>query len=125
MGDAEYINASSQLLFPIIKEYQPELIIVSCGFDSAINDPLGGIGVTPVGYSWMTQGLQKICDKVLVVLEGGYNLESIANSTEAIINTLLTHPDNEPKYNELLVELGCENGTTYESLEKSSLEQPK
>lgn len=52
--DRDYIYACSTLLFPILRQFEPELILVSCGFDSGINDPLGQIAITPVGYSWMT-----------------------------------------------------------------------
>lgn len=45
--------------------------------------------MTPLGYSWMTEGMKRICDNVLVVLEGGYNLDTIERGSEAIIRTLL------------------------------------
>ena len=65
-------------LFPTIRAFAPDVILISCGFDSALNDPLGGIGLTPIGYAWMTHGLVKICPKVISVLEGGYEQESLA-----------------------------------------------
>ena len=74
----EYIYACNEFLFPIIREYQPEAILISSGFDSAKGDPLGGIAVTPLGYSWMTYGLMKICPEIVVLLEGGYNLDALA-----------------------------------------------
>ena len=120
VSDNEYIYATSKLLLPIIKDFDPELIIVSCGFDAAIGDPYGGIGVTPVGYAWLTQALQQICSKVLVNLEGGYCLEAIKNSSEAVIKTLLTHPKDEKSFNKLVEELGAEKGTNFESLVKRS-----
>lgn len=58
MTDKDYIYASTRLLFPMIKEFEPELILVSCGFDSGKGDPLGNIAITPVGYAWMTYGLK-------------------------------------------------------------------
>ncbi|CDW84780.1 histone deacetylase family protein [Stylonychia lemnae] len=88
VGDEDYIYACSDLLFPIIQEYNPEAILISCGFDSAKGDPLGGINVTPIGYSWMTFGLMKICPNIVVVLEGGYNLKALAHCSESVIETL-------------------------------------
>jgi len=54
IGDNDYIFVCEQFFFPIIREFKPDLIIISAGFDSAKGDPLGGISVTPVGYAWMT-----------------------------------------------------------------------
>ena len=54
IGDRDYIYACEQLFFPVIKEFSPDLIIISAGFDSAEGDDLGGVGVTPVGYAYMT-----------------------------------------------------------------------
>jgi acetoin utilization deacetylase AcuC-like enzyme len=64
------------------------LIIVSSGFDSAKGDPLGGIALSPLAYAWMTHGLSKICPKVAVILEGGYDLDALAISSLAVIMTL-------------------------------------
>ena len=60
IGDMDYIFVCEQFFFPIIKEFKPDMIIISAGFDSAKGDPLGQIAVSPVGYAWMTQGLRKI-----------------------------------------------------------------
>ena len=54
IGDLDYVWACEALFFPIIREFNPDLIIISAGFDSAKGDPLGGIAVSPVGYAWMT-----------------------------------------------------------------------
>lgn len=60
IGDMDYIFACEAVFFPLIREFKPDLIIVSAGFDSAKGDPLGHVGVTPMGYAWMTEGLRKI-----------------------------------------------------------------
>jgi acetoin utilization deacetylase AcuC-like enzyme len=60
IGDNDYIFVCEQFFFPIIREFKPDMIIISAGFDSAKGDPLGGISVSPVGYAWMTQGLRNI-----------------------------------------------------------------
>lgn len=54
VGDSDYIYACESIFFPIIKEFNPDLLIISAGFDSALGDPLGQIGVTPVGFTYMT-----------------------------------------------------------------------
>lgn len=63
-------------------------MIISAGFDAAEGDPLGGCRVTPVGYSHMTAALAALAP-TLLVLEGGYNLQSVARSTEACLSVLL------------------------------------
>ena len=54
VGDLDYIYACETIFFPIIAQFAPDLIIISSGFDSALGDPLGGIGITPTGYAYMT-----------------------------------------------------------------------
>jgi histone deacetylase 6 len=54
VGDKDYIYACETIFFPIIRQFKPDLICISAGFDSALGDPLGEVGVTPVGYAYMT-----------------------------------------------------------------------
>lgn len=49
MGDAEYLAAFRQVLMPIATQYNPDLVLVSAGFDAAEGDPLGGCCITPTG----------------------------------------------------------------------------
>lgn len=89
IGDKEYKYACSTLLYGIIKEFDPEIILISAGFDAAKGDPLGMQQVTPDGYNYMARMLKSICPKVYVALEGGYNLKSISVSAEGTIRGLL------------------------------------
>jgi len=120
IGDRDYIYACEQVFFPIIKEFNPDLMIISAGFDSALGDPLGGIGVTPTGYAYMTQGLRNLCKKTAVVLEGGYDLEALEKSSEAVIRTLMINPNDKDKFDELLVELSGVEGTSQTQLETAA-----
>ena len=88
VGDLDYIYACETIFFPIIKEFKPDLLIISAGFDSALGDPLGQVGVTPTGYAYLTQGLRKLQPRTTVVLEGGYNLNALKVSSLAVIRTL-------------------------------------
>ena len=63
--------------------------MISSGFDAANGDPLGGFTVTPHGYHYMTKRLLEFKKPTLVALEGGYNLDAIANSAYAIVKALL------------------------------------
>ena len=85
MGDAN-IWLHSILSSPIAVAFDPEFVIISAGFDAAMGDPLGGCNVTPSGYAHMTSMLKGLAKgRVLVVLEGGYNIRSLALSTEACV----------------------------------------
>lgn len=88
LGDHEYIYMFEEVVSPIIKEFEPELIIVSAGFDSADHDPVGRISNSPATYAYYTHYLEKICPKLLVVLEGGYNLFALSVSAEAVMRVL-------------------------------------
>jgi histone deacetylase 6 len=75
LGSQEYRMACDSFLFPVVEEFKPDLIIVSCGFDGAIHDHLGWSNLSAMVYAYMTKRLVDICDRVLVVQEGGYNVE--------------------------------------------------
>ncbi|XP_016489204.2 histone deacetylase 5 isoform X2 [Nicotiana tabacum] len=89
-GDADYLAVWDHVLIPVAKEFGPDIILISAGFDAAIGDPLGGCRVSPYGYSVMLHKLLEFAGgKIVMALEGGYNLESIANSVQACIEVLL------------------------------------
>eukprot|EP00466_Bigelowiella_natans_P003936 jgi/Bigna1/71118/fgenesh1_pg.14_\ len=93
MGDGDYIGMFHQLLLPVAYEFAPELILISAGFDSARGDPLGGCDITPTGYAHMTHLLMGLAQgKIVMVLEGGYNLNSISQSFAACTSVLLGDP---------------------------------
>eukprot|EP01121_Diplochlamys_sp_Union-15-3_P008735 TRINITY_DN2334_c0_g1_i2.p1 TRINITY_DN2334_c0_g1~~TRINITY_DN2334_c0_g1_i2.p1 ORF type:complete len:276 (-),score=51.83 TRINITY_DN2334_c0_g1_i2:135-962(-) len=90
MGDAEYVAAFERILIPIATEFQPELVLVSSGFDCAKGDPIGRMKVTPAGFAKMTEIVCKIGKgRVVLVLEGGYNLEALSQSAAWCIRVLL------------------------------------
>ncbi|KAF2826405.1 hypothetical protein CC86DRAFT_351075 [Ophiobolus disseminans] len=90
MGDAEYLYAFQEIVMPIAREFDPDLVIISAGFDAAEGDLLGGCFVTPAGYGHMTHMLMALANgKLVVCLEGGYNLRSIARSALAVTRVLL------------------------------------
>ncbi|KAI5819059.1 histone deacetylase Clr3 [Pyronema omphalodes] len=93
LGDAEYMYAFQRLIMPIATEFNPDLVIVSAGFDAAAGDTLGGCFVTPAGYAHMTHMLMCLAEgKIVVCLEGGYNLRSIADSALAVTKVLMGEP---------------------------------
>ncbi|CAN4086258.1 unnamed protein product [Withania somnifera] len=89
-GDADYVAVWDHVLIPVAKEFCPDMILISAGFDAAIGDPLGGCCVSPYGYAVMLNKLLEFAGgKIVMALEGGYNLDSIANSVQACIEVLL------------------------------------
>ncbi|XP_071710989.1 histone deacetylase 15 [Rutidosis leptorrhynchoides] len=90
VGDNDYIFAFEHVVLPIAKAFGPDITIISAGFDAARGDPLGCCDVTPAGYAQMTKMLMPLSSgKLLVILEGGYNLRSISSSATAVIKILL------------------------------------
>ena len=90
MGDSDYMYAFQQVVMPIAQDFDPDLVLVCAGFDAAEGDLIGGCHVTPAGYAHMTHMLMSLADgKVVVCMEGGYNLRSIAVSALAVTRTLM------------------------------------
>ncbi|XP_066998225.2 histone deacetylase 4 isoform X3 [Anabrus simplex] len=92
MGDAEYLAAFRTLVMPIAKEFSPDIILVSAGFDAAAGHaaPLGGYKVSPACFGYMTQQLLQLANgKVILSLEGGYDLPSICDSAQECVRALL------------------------------------
>lgn len=88
MGNGDYLSAFNQVIIPIVYEFNPDLIIVSAGFDAADGDPIGECRVTSECFGHMTSMLKDIAPLVLL-LEGGYNLKATASATEACLRVLL------------------------------------
>lgn len=89
-GDAEYMMAFDDVIMPVATAFAPDLVLVSAGFDAARGDPLGGNDVTPAGYAHMTHRLLSLAQgRLVVALEGGYNLTSISRSMEAVVRVLM------------------------------------
>ncbi|XP_029386940.1 polyamine deacetylase HDAC10 isoform X2 [Mus pahari] len=93
MGNADYLAAFLHVLLPLAFEFDPELVLVSAGFDSAIGDPEGQMQATPECFAHLTQLLQVLAGgRICAVLEGGYHLESLAQSVCMMVQTLLGDP---------------------------------
>jgi acetoin utilization deacetylase AcuC-like enzyme len=92
-GDGDYLFLFERLLKPIALEFKPDLILVSAGFDIHFNDPLGGMKVTPSGFAGMTRVLLDIAaqccrGKLVMTLEGGYNLEALRDSVREVLKEM-------------------------------------
>lgn len=93
MGDAEYIAAFQRIVMPIAYEFNPELVLVSAGFDAAIGDPIGHYNVTPEAYAYFTHWLSTLANgRIMLCLEGGYNVNSVAHAMTMCTKALLGDP---------------------------------
>ncbi|KAM4882028.1 polyamine deacetylase HDAC10 isoform 1-T1 [Thomomys bottae] len=93
MGNADYLAAFLHVLLPLAFEFDPELVLVSAGFDSAIGDPEGQMQATPECFAHLTQLLHTLAGgRVCAVLEGGYHLDSLAESVCMTVQALLGDP---------------------------------
>ena len=92
-GDGEYTVLFEKVLKPIALEFKPELILVSAGFDIHVNDPLGGMRVTSQGFAALTRSIldtaANCCQgKVVMTLEGGYDLKGLEESVRAVLREM-------------------------------------
>jgi acetoin utilization deacetylase AcuC-like enzyme len=92
-GDGDYLTLFEKILKPIALEFDPDFILVSAGFDIHYRDPLGGMQVTPKGFAAMTRSILQIAEKcckgkVVIALEGGYDLEGLQDSVREVLKEL-------------------------------------
>ena len=93
-GDAEFRKIYEEKLRPAALAFKPDFILISAGFDSHKDDLLGKLGLTAEGYSAMTKIVREIADatckgRIVSMLEGGYNLDAVADSVEAHVRALM------------------------------------
>lgn len=89
MGDLEYLEIIRELVLPVAEEFAPDLFMISSGFDSARGDLLGSMNLTASGYYAMTKLLAERFPRLVVALEGGYNVKNVALCSEAVMRALL------------------------------------
>jgi acetoin utilization deacetylase AcuC-like enzyme len=76
-GDEEYLRAFDHAVAPALERFEPELVIVSAGFDAHEADPLAGMRVTAGGFRELARRTAAAAPRLAGVLEGGYNLETL------------------------------------------------
>ena len=92
-GDA-FREAFETVIFPRLREFKPDFLIISAGFDAHTRDPLANLNLVEADYSWVTKKLMEIADasakgRVISLLEGGYDLQGLSRSVAAHITTLM------------------------------------
>ncbi|KAM4733489.1 polyamine deacetylase HDAC10 [Anableps anableps] len=93
MENSDYLSVFCHVLLPVAYEFCPDLVLVCAGFDSAIGDPEGEMCATPDIFAHLTHLLMNLAGgKLCAILEGGYNLTSLAQSVCQTVQTLLGDP---------------------------------
>ena len=92
-GDA-FREAFETVILPRLREFKPDFLIISAGFDAHTRDPLANLNLVESDYSWVTKKLMEIADtnakgRVISLLEGGYDLQGLSRSVAAHVTALM------------------------------------
>jgi acetoin utilization deacetylase AcuC-like enzyme len=93
-GSLEFREAVDLAILPRLRDFSPELIVISAGFDAHYRDPLANLKLDERDYGWITRALMDVADasadgRVISVLEGGYDLPALGRSVAAHVTALL------------------------------------
>jgi acetoin utilization deacetylase AcuC-like enzyme len=77
VGDESYNLALNEIVFPLLREYSPEVLFLSAGYDGHFNDPLGSLNLSSGTYLNIAKVAKTLAKKVVFSLEGGYDLEAL------------------------------------------------
>jgi len=99
--DEDYQLAFERVVLPVVRQFEPDLILVSAGFDAHANDPLGGMRLTTAAFGAMTAALRGVAEeccrgRLVAVTEGGYDLKALAASLDAAVGALAGPPSAVP-----------------------------
>lgn len=91
--DADYEHVYARVAWPVLRQFKPELVLLSAGFDAYQDDPLGGMRVTVPGFERLTAALvdvaEQVCEgRVVAVVEGGYDMTGLGDGLRAAIRAL-------------------------------------
>ena len=93
-GGPQFREAFETTILPRLTSFAPELVMISAGFDAHFRDPLANLNLRAEDYRWVTQKLMELADgtaggRVVSVLEGGYDLQGLAESVDAHVTALM------------------------------------
>ena len=93
-GDANYARIFAEIIWPAARRFQPDLILVSAGFDAHWVDPLASMNLTLAGYAQITRELIKMAEelcggRIVFLMEGGYDLTALSHGIRNIAHALL------------------------------------
>jgi acetoin utilization deacetylase AcuC-like enzyme len=93
MGDPEYLRVFREVLMPVAREYRPDLVLVSAGFDAHRDDPLAGMELTSSGYRALAAEILAVAreacaGRAVFALEGGYDLSALEESIASVLGVM-------------------------------------
>jgi acetoin utilization deacetylase AcuC-like enzyme len=93
-GGSQFREAFENRILPRLRDFKPDVIVISAGFDAHTRDPLANLNLVEADFAWATQQLMAIADqtakgRVVSVLEGGYDLQGLAGSVAAHVTALM------------------------------------
>ena len=93
-GSLEFKSGYTKRILPALESFNPELIIISAGFDAHSKDPLAQINLEASDYGWISQKILELAEKccggrVISILEGGYDIEALRESVQVHVRALI------------------------------------
>jgi acetoin utilization deacetylase AcuC-like enzyme len=93
-GGAQFRSAFDSVILPRLRDFRPDVIVISAGFDAHQRDPLANLNLLEADFGWATRRIMEVADttaggRVISVLEGGYDLEALANSVSEHVMALM------------------------------------
>jgi acetoin utilization deacetylase AcuC-like enzyme len=93
-GGEKFRQAMESVILPRLREFKPDLLVISAGFDAHTRDPLANLNFVEEDYAWVTQKLMDVADRsasgrIVSMLEGGYDLQGLARSAAAHVSKLM------------------------------------
>ena len=93
-GGEQFKQAFEQTILPRLREFKPDLVVISAGFDAHNRDPLANLNLVEADFAWATKKLMEIADssaqgRIVSLLEGGYDLQGLSRSVAAHVTALM------------------------------------
>jgi acetoin utilization deacetylase AcuC-like enzyme len=93
-GGNEFREAFETAILPRLRDFRPDILIISAGFDAHTRDPLANLNLVEADYAWVTRKLMEVADasaqgRIVSLLEGGYDLQGLSRSVAAHVLTLM------------------------------------
>ena len=109
-GDKEYKEVFEQVIAPVVRRFKPRLIMVSAGYDGHWSDGLAGMQLSITGFAQIIEIIKQMAEemcggRIVLSLEGGYNLTALSASVRATFEVLLGNKDIEDKLGQLPFEV--------------------
>jgi len=93
-GGDQFREAFETAILPRLRDFKPDILVISAGFDAHTRDPLANLNLVEADYAWMTKKLMEVADssangRIVSMLEGGYDLQGLSRSVAAHVTALM------------------------------------